>query len=82
MDDQSKLNKILVRGLVFSIIWLAGFGSAIALYEGLKARRMIEANPLLRGKFRAWWCIIVGGCGVAALCAIVVMGIFNALGHS
>jgi hypothetical protein len=76
--EQTKLNKILTRGIVFSIIWLAGFGSALALYQGLQARRIIELNPELQGTGRAWWCIIVGGLGVTALCAIIAVGAFNA----
>ncbi len=77
--EQTRLNKMLTRGVAFSVIWLAGFGSSYALYQGLMARRMIRMNPLLQGNGRAWWCIIVGGIGAAAPCAIVGVGIFNAM---
>lgn len=80
--EQARLNKMLTRGVVFSIIWLAGFGSAYALYQGILAQRMIKLSPALRGNGLAWWCIIVGGLGTAVLCAIVGIGIFNAMTRS
>lgn len=79
MDEQTRFNKILTRGVVYSIVWLAGFGSCYALYQGILARRMINENPMLEGNGRAWWCIIVGGLGVAALLTVVIIGIFNAV---
>jgi hypothetical protein len=78
-DEQAEVNKLLWRGKVYSIIWLAGFGSAVALHAGLKARRMIKSNPSLQGAKQAWSCIIAGGIGFAILCAAVAIGIFNAL---
>ena len=69
----------LRTGIVYSIVWLAGFGSSYALYQGLRARRMIKLNPGLEGNGRAWWCIIAGGLGVAVLCTIAGIGIFNAM---
>ena len=78
-EDQTKLDKMLGRGIALSIFWMAGFGSGIALYEGLNARRMIKANPLLKGIRRAWWCIIAGGAGFAVLVAVILIGIFNAI---
>ena len=77
--EQARLDRMLTRGIVYSIVWLAGFGSSYALYQGLRARRMMKLNPLLQGNGRAWWCIIVGGVGVAVLCAVVGVGIFNAM---
>ena len=77
--EQTRLNRMLTRGVVFSVIWLAGFGSSYALYQGLLARRMIKLNPMLQGNGRAWWCILAGGLGVAVLCAVVGVGIFNAV---
>jgi hypothetical protein len=82
MVEQTRLNRMLTRGVVFSVIWLAGFGSSYALYQGLLARRMIKMNPMLRGNARAWWCIIVGGLGAAALCTIVGASIFSAMTQS
>ena len=77
--EQARLNSMLTRGIVYSIVWLAGFGSSYALYQGLRARRMIKLNPSLQGNGRAWWCIIAGGLGVAVLCSIAGIGIFNAM---
>ncbi|AZO06851.1 hypothetical protein EOA27_17735 [Mesorhizobium sp. M2A.F.Ca.ET.037.01.1.1] len=77
--EQARLNKMLTRGVVFSIVWLAGFGSSYALYQGLLARRMLKLNPMLRGNGLAWWCIIAGGLGAAVLCVTVGIGIFNAV---
>ena len=77
--EQGRLNRMLTRGVVYSVVWLAGFGSLYALYQGLMARRMIRLNPLLQGNGRAWWCIIAGGLGVTVLCTIVGAGIFNAI---
>ena len=77
--EQARLNSMLTRGIVYSIVWLAGFGSSYALYQGLRARRMLKLNPMLQGNGRAWWCILAGGLGVAALCAVVGVGIFNAV---
>lgn len=79
MDEQTRLNKTLTRGVVYSIVWLAGFGSCYALYQGIRAHRMINENPILQGNGRAWWCIIVGGLGVMAPLAVVFIGIFNAV---
>lgn len=79
MAKQAELNKLLWRGKVYSIIWLAGFGSAVALHAGLKARRMIKSNPELQGMKQAGYCIMAGGAGFAVLCAAVAIGIFNAL---
>jgi hypothetical protein len=77
--EQARLNSMLTRGIVYSIVWLAGFGSSYALYQGLRARRMIKLNPGLQGNGRAWWCIIAGGLGVAVLCTIAGIGIFNTM---
>ena len=77
--EQARLNKMLTRGVVFSVIWLAGFGSCYALCQGLLARRMLRLNPMLQGNGLAWWCIIAGGLGAAILCVMVGIGIFNAM---
>ena len=79
--DQQKLNAALRWGIAFSVVWLAGIGSLIAMYLGLRGRRIITANPGLRGKGRAWWCIIVGGTGVALLVVLLAAGAFNAFSN-
>lgn len=80
--DQARLDRILTRGVVYSVIWLAGLGSCYALYQGIVARRMIKENPTLEGSGRAWWCIIAGGIGAAVLLLVAGIGIFNALTRS
>ncbi|WP_448115165.1 hypothetical protein [Mesorhizobium amorphae] len=77
--EQTKVNRMLTRGVVYSIIWLAGLGSCYALHQGILARRLINENPALEGNGRAWWCIIVGGVGAAAMFLVVGIGIFNAM---
>jgi len=78
-SEQARLDRMLTRGFVYSIVWLAGLGSCYALFQGLRARRMIKLNPALRGNDRAWWCLIVGGVGVAVPCTIAAIAIFNAV---
>jgi len=77
VDEQIKLNTMLRWGVAFSIVWLAGLGSLIALSAGLRARRAIHANPNLHGIGRAWWCIIAGSVGVAILSIVIVIGVYN-----
>ncbi|MBB3706145.1 hypothetical protein [Aminobacter aminovorans] len=47
--EQARLDSMLTRGIVFSIVWLAGFGSCYALYQGIRARRMLGENRRSRG---------------------------------
>ncbi|WP_432284247.1 hypothetical protein SLT36_20925 [Aminobacter sp. BA135] len=76
--EQTRLDRMLTRGIVFSVIRLAGFGSCFAPYQGMRALRMIKANPRLQEHGRAMWCIIVGGLGALALLTVVGIGLFNA----
>jgi len=65
LELQIKVSKILSRGFVFSIVWLAGIGSLIALISGLWARKVInQSNGEIVGLRMARWCIIVGLIGV------------------
>lgn len=69
---QIKLSTLLSIGFVFSIVWLAGLGSLIALVIGLRARTLIrKAGGRIAGSGLAWWCIIVGTIGVVLLPLIV-----------
>lgn len=64
LEQQVRVSKMLADGFMFSIVWLAGIGSLIALIKGLHAMRIIQhSNGELTGKWMAWWCIIVGGIG-------------------
>jgi hypothetical protein len=78
--SQKEINSVLKRGIIFSIIWLAGIGSLIAIMSGLKARRLIlHSNGALLGMGRVWWCIVFGSLGMAIWLPIVVIGIINNL---
>lgn len=77
--EQEKIDSLLKWGIVFSIIWLAGFGSLISFRNGYKAKRMIENNQGLVGKGRVWWCFIIGGFGFILWMPIVIIGVINNL---
>jgi len=66
MDElQAQVDRLLSRGIFFSIVWLAGIGSFMAVRRGLQARRLItHSDGRLRGTGRVWWCLIVGGLGL------------------
>jgi hypothetical protein len=49
MDQQARVNRMLGRGVTFSILWLGGLGSAFAIYDGIMVRRLIKLNPSLKG---------------------------------
>jgi hypothetical protein len=74
---QARLNTMLRWGVAFSIVWLAGVGSLIALCLGLRGRWLISTNVGLHGMGRAWWCIIVGGIGVAVLAALLAAAVLS-----
>jgi hypothetical protein len=76
--DQNQIDQSLKWGIIFSIIWLAGIGSVIALIKGLKARKAIaQSEGTLVGVGRAWWCIIAGGLGFSFWLPVIVAGIRN-----
>lgn len=77
--EQESINSLLKWGISFSILWLAGIGSAISIRNGFKAIGKIKKNKELIGKDRAWWCIIVGGLGVILWVPIVLIGLINNL---
>ena len=75
---QDELDTILNRGVLFSIVWIMGFGSLYAFVSGVRARRMIrESGGALSGSGRTWWCLIVGGIGMAIWFPIILVGILN-----
>jgi hypothetical protein len=76
--EQNQVDQSLKWGIIFSILWLAGIGSFIALIKGLKARKAIaQSEGALSGTGRAWWCIVVGGLGFAFWLPVIVAGISN-----
>ena len=75
---QSKVNARLRRGIFYSIFWLMGVGSAIAVMEGVKAKKLIsQSGGKLKGMGKVWWCFIVGGAGLLFWLFVVVMVIIN-----
>jgi hypothetical protein len=65
MALQARVSRMLGIGFAFSIVWLSGVGSLIALFIGLRARRIImRSEEEISGIRLAWWCIILGGLGV------------------
>jgi len=68
LDEQIRLSRSLTTGFAFSIVWLAGVGSLIALAIGIKALVQISrSGKKLSGSGLAWWCVVVGGIGVVVL---------------
>ena len=74
LELQVKVSKILAQGFVFSIVWLGGIGSLIALVSGLRARKIINrSNGKINGLKMAWWCIIVGALGTIIMPTIIIL---------
>ncbi len=75
---QRKVNAKLRRGIFYSIFWLMGVGSAIAVMEGFKAKKLIsQSGGELKGMGKVWWCFIVGGAGLLFWLFVVVMVIIK-----
>ncbi|HEX6182961.1 MAG TPA: hypothetical protein VFZ44_03550 [Pyrinomonadaceae bacterium] len=73
MTLQLRVSKMLGYGFAFSIVWAGGVGSLIALVIGLRARKLIrQADGEVAGIRMAWWCIIAGTLGLAALAPYVL----------
>ena len=65
LEQQVRVSRMLSDGFMFSIVWLWGIGSAIALVQGLRAMRIIRrSRGQLTGINMAWWCVITGALGV------------------
>ena len=80
VEAQRQIDAVLRRGIIFSILWLAGIGSIIAILSGLKAKKLIaNLGVEASGMGRVWWCLIVGGVGVLVWGPIIIMGIVNNL---
>lgn len=75
---QKEVDRVLKWGIIFSIVWMGGVGSLIAVMLGLKARRRIlDSNGAIAGMGQVWWCLIVGGLGVVWWLPIIVIGVIN-----
>lgn len=78
--DQRYVDRILRQGIVFSLLWLMGVGSVIAVTNGLRAHRLITSSKgYLAGMRRAWCCLIVGGIGLTIWIPVVGIGIVDAI---
>jgi len=76
--NQDQIDKTLKWGIVFSIVWLMGLGSLFAILLGLKARKAINTSGgTLIGTGRVWWCLVVGGLGLAFWLPIILIGFRN-----
>jgi hypothetical protein len=79
-QKQDVVNSLLYWGVVFSILWLAGIGSLIAIILGVKANKIIrESNGDILGSGRVWWCLIAGGLGMLFWIPVVIIGVINLL---
>lgn len=78
---QARVDGILRLGMICSVLWLMGIGSAVAVVSGLKAQRLIrESGNPIAGMPRVRWCLVVGGIGLAVWVPVVIVGIVNNLG--
>jgi hypothetical protein len=78
LNKKQVVDELLKKGVWFSIFWLLGFGSFIAVKNGLKARTIINnSNGELKPDGRVLWCFIVGGLGLAFWLFVSVMAFLN-----
>jgi len=81
IEDQTFINKQTRYGIIFSLIWLAGFGSTYAFFCGVRSLKRIKGSEhRLYGKLRAWWCVIVGGLGMLFLLYFIGTFILYSMG--
>ena len=77
---QSQVDAMLRRGIIFSIVWLMGVGSLIAVIQALRARQIIQqSNGEIRGSGKVVWCLVVGGLGLLFWGYVLVMVLMSAL---
>ena len=77
---QSQVDAMLRRGVIFSIVWLMGVGSLIAVIQAIKARKIIQqSNGEIRGSGKVVWCLVVGGLGLLFWGYVLVMVLMSAL---
>jgi hypothetical protein len=80
LELQINVSKLLSRGFIFSVVWLGGIGSFLALLYGLRARKVInQSDREIVGIKMAWWCIIVGAMGTAVMPPLLISIVVNQL---
>ena len=78
LSRQHQVDELLKKGVWFSIFWLLGVGSFIAVRNGLKARKIInDSNGEIKPDGRVLWCLIAGGFGLAFWVFVIIMAIIN-----
>jgi hypothetical protein len=76
---QRQVDGMLRRGVIFSIFWLMGVGSLIAVIQAVKARKIIrQSDGEIRGSGKVMWCFIVGGAGLLFWGYVVLMLVIKA----
>ena len=76
---QHQVDGMLRRGVIFSIFWLMGVGSLIAVIQAVRARRIIQqSNGEIQGMGKVLWCFIVGGIGLLFWGYVLLMLVINA----
>ena len=76
---QSQVDAMLRRGVIYSIVWLMGIGSLIAVIQAFRARKIIQqSNGQIRGSGKVVWCLVVGGLGLLFWGYVLVMVIISA----
>lgn len=69
---------MLRRGIFFSIFWLMGVGSLIAIVQGIKAQKIIRrSNGEIKGMGKVIWCFTVGGIGLLFWGFVILMTIIK-----
>jgi len=77
---QEKLDSMLRKAVVLSIIWLMGIGSLISVVQAVRAKRMIDqSRGGLVGLGKVWWCFVVGGVGLLFWGFVFVMALINGM---
>ena len=77
-DKKQVVDELLKKGVWFSIFWLLGLVSFIAVKNGLKARKIINnSNGEIKPDGRVLWCLFVVGLGLSFWLFVLVMAIIN-----
>ncbi len=70
-----EVRRLTKQATFFLIFWLFGIGSLVAIFNGLKARKLIRAsNDRIPGMVGAWVCISVGLLEIALALRFVFTG--------